>query len=92
MALSFGLLAGRRDVGARCIDVDGCGGPGPQELVVNRTDAAADVKDGLPIDPAGAERLDERASEAPGTLPMVVAQLLRGVASVELSVVFRVFR
>ena len=50
------------------------------------------VEDGLPVDTASAERLDQRASQARWPVPTIVAELVRGMASVELPVVFRVVR
>ena len=90
MALPFGLLPGDPDVGARCVHVDRGGGPGPQELVVDRTHAAADVEDGLPVDPARGERLDQRASQAHGALLTVGSKMLGRVAGVELAIEGRV--
>ena len=92
MALAFGLLAGHRDVGSRCVDVDGARGPGAQQLVVDSAHAAAHIENGLPVDATGAEPVDERAREAPWAVAVVVAQMFRGMARVELSIVFPVLR
>src|SRR3972149_6900428 len=67
--LPFGLLASDRDVGARCVHVDCGGGPGPQELVVDRTHATADVEDGVPVDTARGARPRPGAGGAHGGPP-----------------------
>jgi len=87
VALPFGLRAGRRDVGPRCVHVDGARSPGAQQLVVDSANAAAHIENGLPLDAAGAERLDEVARETPWAVALVVAQLLGSMARVELAVV-----
>ena len=86
MALPFGLSASDRDVGAGRVDVDCGGGPGPQEFVVDRSDTAADVEDGLPVDTPRSERVDQRASQARRALLSVRAQFLGRVAGVELAI------
>jgi len=80
------MQSGDRDVGARCVHVDCGGGPGPQELVVDRAHATADVEDGLPVDTPRGERLDQRARQADGTLPTIRAQFPGRMAGVELAI------
>ena len=87
MALPFGLLAGDREVGTRRVHVHGGGGPGPQELVVDRSHATADVEDGLPFDTARGEPIDQRASQVNRAVLAVGTELLGCVAGVELAIV-----
>ena len=52
---------------------------------MDRAHSAAHIEDGLPVDTAGAERLDEVAREAPWAVALVVAQLFGSMALVELA-------
>ena len=60
--------------------------PGPQQLVVDRAHATADVEDGLALNAARGERVDQRTSQAQLALLTVGAKTLRRVAGVELAI------
>jgi hypothetical protein len=92
MTLPLRLPACSRDVGARCVDIDGRGGTGPQEFVMDRTHPTANVEDGLTFDTALGKRLDQRPSEGSGAFLAVGVQLLGRVARIELAIERRVAR
>jgi len=86
MTLPFGFGTRDRDVGARCVHVDRSGGPGPQELVVDRTHPTADFEDGAPVDTPCRKLLDQCPSQALRALLTVGAKTLGRVARVELTI------
>ena len=90
MALALGFPARDRDIGARGIDIDGGRGAGPQKVVVDGTDAPADLQHALPADPTLGERLDECPGQADGPLLAVGPKVPGGVAGIELAIERRV--
>ena len=87
MTLAFRLLTGGRDVGARGIHVHCRVGPSAQELVMHRPNAAADLEDRLPLDPAGRQGVDQGLGQTCRPVAAVFTQIVCSVAGVELAIV-----
>lgn len=92
MALPLRLSARRRDVGAGCVDIDGRCGTRPKEFVVHRTHPTTNIEDGLTLDTALGERVDQRPSQGGGAILVVSVQLFGRMARIELAIERRVAR
>ena len=87
MALPLGLATGGREIRSRCVDVDGGRGPGAQQLMVDRADAATDVEDGPALETARRQPVDQGAGQSRRPIPPVGPKVLCGVTGIELAIV-----
>ena len=87
MALALGLATGGREIRSRCVDVDGGRGPGAQQLMVDRADAATDVEDGPALETIRRQSVDQGPGQSRRPIPPVGPKVLCGVTGIELAIV-----